>query len=195
MLPPGQFRDRLTPRDLRPTPNHLTPPAALLSTAAVSAADLIIPTSPEPIYEAGGISWEGLYVGARAGGQWFTAANYGVVGGVAGFNFMPADSVVLGAEVTGDYTWNDARQGGEFFVNIRGGFLASEAVLIYALGGMGLYNSSDFAAGLFQLGGGVEFALTDAVSIRGEVTAIGDMVSRPRFFDATKATVGVSYHF
>jgi len=168
--------------------------AALLSTAAASAADLIIPTTPEPIYEAGGFDWEGLYVGARAGGQWFTAATYGVVGGVAGFNFMPADSILLGAEVTGDYTWNDARQGGEFFVNIRGGFLPTEALLIYAIGGMGVY-TSDFNAGLFQLGGGLEFALTDAVTIRGEITGQGDMVTTPRFFDAAKATVGVAYHF
>ncbi|MDV3251791.1 outer membrane beta-barrel protein [Devosia sp. BK] len=170
--------------------------AALLSTAAVSAADLIIPTSPEPIYEAGGVSWEGLYVGARAGGQWFTAATYGVVGGVVGFNFMPADHVVLGAEATADYTWNNVRQGGEYFVNIRGGFLASEAVLIYALGGLGVYNSSDRTVGIFQLGGGAEFALTDAVSIRGEVVGQGDYANNNSpFFDTAKATVGVAYHF
>ncbi|KQN76961.1 porin family protein [Devosia sp. Leaf64] len=170
--------------------------AALLSTAAVSAADLIIPTSPEPIYEAGGFSWEGLYVGARAGGQWFTASTYGVVGGVAGFNFMPADSVVLGAEVTGDYTWNNAFHGGEFFVNTRGGFLLTDAALVYAIGGMGFYTSDNLYIGLYQLGGGVEFAVTDSVTVRGEVVGQGSFTGNiGRFFDSAKATVGVSYHF
>ena len=42
---------------------------ALLSTTAAMAADLIIPTTPEPIMESAGFSWEGLYAGVRAGGQ------------------------------------------------------------------------------------------------------------------------------
>ena len=170
--------------------------AAILSTAAVSAADLIIPTTPQPIYEAGGFDWEGLYVGARAGGQWFTAATYGAVGGVAGFNFMPADSVVLGAELSGDYTWNDNNRGGEFFVNVRGGALVTDAALVYALGGTGFYTSNNNYIGLYQLGGGVEFAVTDAVTVRGELVGQGSFTTNlGRFFDSAKATVGVSYHF
>lgn len=170
--------------------------AAFMSTAAVSAADLIIPTNLQPIYEAGGFDWEGLYVGARAGGQWFTAATYGAVGGVAGFNFMPTDSVVLGAEVSGDYTWNNNARGGEFFVNVRGGFLATDAALVYALAGTGFYTSNNNYVGLYQLGGGVEFAVTEAVTVRGELVGQGSFTPTiGRFFDAAKATVGVSYHF
>jgi len=168
---------------------------ALLSTAAVSAADLIIPTTPEPIYEAAGFSWEGLYVGARAGGQWFPAAGYGVLGGVVGFNYLPTDNLLLGAEVTGDYTWNDTFQGGEFFLNARGGVVVSDVALIYALAGAGFYTNNGNAVGLYQLGAGVEFAVTDAISLRGELAGQGSYVDDGRFFDAYKATAGVAYHF
>lgn len=174
----------------------LTAAVAILSTSAASAADLIIPTTPEPIYETGGFSWDGLYVGARAGGQWFTAATYGAIGGVAGFNFMATDSIVLGAELTGDYTWNSFNSGAEFFLNARGGILATDAALIYALGGMGFYTSGGNYVGLYQLGGGVEFAVTDAVTLRGEVVGQGSFTAPlGRFFDSAKATVGVSFHF
>ena len=170
--------------------------AALLSTASVSASDLIIPVTPEPIYETGGFSWEGLYIGARAGGQWFTAATYADIGGVAGFNFLATDSVLLGAEITGDYTWNDINRGAEFFVNTRAGYLVTDAALVYALGGMGFYTSDNNYIGLYQLGGGVEFAVTDAITVRGELVGQGSFTNPiGRFFDAAKATVGVSYHF
>src|SRR5690606_937144 len=43
--------------------------AAALLVGGAQAADLIIPTTPQPIYEAAGFDWEGLYVGVRAGGQ------------------------------------------------------------------------------------------------------------------------------
>ena len=43
--------------------------AAALLAGGAQAADLIIPTTPQPIYEAAGFDWEGLYVGVRAGGH------------------------------------------------------------------------------------------------------------------------------
>ncbi|SEQ36813.1 hypothetical protein SAMN05428969_2778, partial [Devosia sp. YR412] len=39
--------------------------AAALLVGGAQAADLIIPTTPEPIYEAAGFNWEGLYAGVR----------------------------------------------------------------------------------------------------------------------------------
>ncbi|HEY8575257.1 MAG TPA: hypothetical protein VIL88_02840, partial [Devosia sp.] len=50
---------------------------AVLGSVAAQAADLIIPTTPEPIYEAAGFDWEGLYVGARVGGQFVGAVSGG----------------------------------------------------------------------------------------------------------------------
>jgi len=144
---------------------------AALGTAAASAADLIIPTTPQPIYEAAGFDWEGLYIGARAGGQW-TGGNgytnhtlnstYGVIGAAVGVNFIPVDPFLLGVEVTGDYTWNSVNSGGEFFANLRAGAV-----------------------------------VTDAITVRGELVGQGDFsnAAGDQFFEAAKATVGVFYHF
>jgi outer membrane immunogenic protein len=179
---------------------------AALGTAAASAADLIIPTTPQPIYEAAGFDWEGLYIGARAGGQW-TGGNaytnhtinstYGVIGAAVGVNFIPVDPFLLGVEVTGDYTWNSVNSGGEFFANLRAGAVVTDAALVYAIGGVGVSTVGGGSEGVYQLGAGVEFAVTDAVTVRGEVVGQGDFsnAAGDQFFEAATATVGVFYHF
>jgi outer membrane immunogenic protein len=183
---------------------------AALGTAAASAADLIIPTTPEPIYEAAGFDWEGLYAGVRLGGQWVgtnpygnigagAAITQGVVGAAVGVNFIPVDPLLLGVEVTGDYVWGNDLSTGEFFANLRAGAVVTDSVMIYALGGVGVQTGPAGAgsAGLYQLGGGVEFAVTDAITVRGELVGQGDFanVAPDNFFESTKATVGVFYHF
>ncbi|UYO00299.1 MAG: hypothetical protein KIT02_03505 [Devosia sp.] len=185
--------------------------AAALMVGGAQAADLIIPTTPQPIYEAAGFDWEGLYVGARAGGQ-FVGANagtyaassnsttYGVIGAAVGVNFIPVDPILLGVEVTADYMWNSAApvtSTGEFFANLRVGAVVTDSVLVYALGGVGSQLQGGASQGVYQLGGGVEFAVTDAVTVRGEIVGQGDFASEAgdTFFEAAKATVGVFYHF
>jgi outer membrane immunogenic protein len=170
--------------------------AALLSTAAVSAADLIIPVTPEPIYKAGGFDWDGMYVGARAGGEVFTLATFGVVGAVAGVNFVASDSLLFGVEVSADYTWNNFARGVELYANARAGWLVTDSALVYALAGAGVYTSGGNSIGFYQAGGGVEFAVTDAVTLRGELTGFRSFTSNSgRLFDAAKATAGVFDHF
>ena len=189
--------------------------AAALLAGGAQAADLIIPTTPEPIYEAAGFDWEGLYIGARAGGQFngavsggTTYAGYpasttsGVLGAAVGVNFIPVDPFLIGAEVTGDYIWNNSFSTGEFFANLRAGAVVTDSVLVYAIGGLGTNNRSASGASpavnqaVYQLGAGVEMALTDSVSVRGEVVGQGDFDgASDSFFEATKATVGVFYHF
>jgi outer membrane immunogenic protein len=170
--------------------------AAALLVGGAQAADLIIPTTPIPIYEEAGFDWEGLYVGARAGGQWFGDETYGVIGAAAGVNFVPVDPLLLGVEVTGDYIWAEDYHSGEFFANIRAGAIVTDAVLVYALAGVGAYSDEFGTEGLYQLGGGVEFAVTDAITVRGEVVGQGFMDDTDdEFFDGAKATVGVFYHF
>ena len=184
--------------------------AAALLAGGAQAADLIIPTAPEPIYEAAGFSWEGLYAGVRAGGQ-FTGngtvyagspvnTTSGVLGASVGVNFIPVDPFLIGAEVTGDYIWNNAFSTGEFFANLRAGAVVTDSVLVYAIGGVGVQtgpNNAGGTAGLYQLGGGVEFAVTDAITVRGEIVGQGDFANNgnDQFFDSAKATVGVFYHF
>jgi len=172
---------------------------ALLSVGA-QAADLIIPTTPQPIYEAAGFDWEGLYAGVRAGGVFTnTGANdtYGVLGGVVGVNFLPADPFLVGLEVSGDYIFgNNIDSTGDFFANVRAGAVVTDAALVYAIGGVGVRTSNNVSNSVYQLGGGVEFAVTDVVSVRGEVVGLGDFDgANDDFFESAKATVGVFYHF
>ena len=185
--------------------------AAAIMVGGAQAADLIIPTTPEPIYAPAGFDWEGLYIGARLGGQ-FVGANagayanvsnnttYGVVGAAVGVNFIPMDPVLLGVEVTGDYMWNTAApvtSSGEFFANLRAGAIVTDNALIYALGGIGFNNAAAGTVGVYQLGGGVEFAVNDVITVRGEVVGQGDFATEAgdAFFESAKATVGVFYHF
>jgi outer membrane immunogenic protein len=181
--------------------------AAALLAGGAQAADLIIPTTPQPIYEAAGFDWEGLYVGARVGGQFTgdSASLYattpinttsGVVGAAVGVNFIPVDPFLLGAEVTGDYIWSNDFSSGEFFANLRAGAVVTDSVLVYALGGIGTNTRNNANEGVYQLGGGVELAVTDAITVRGELVGQGDFDggSDP-FFEGAKATVGVFYHF
>jgi len=169
---------------------------AALGTAAASAADLIIPTTPQPIYEAAGFDWEGLYVGARIGGTSYNSVGSGHVGLAAGVNFIPVDPLLLGVEVTGDWVWGNGVNAGEYFANLRAGAVVTDSVLVYAIGGVGGYSGNGFSVGEYQLGAGVEFAVTDAVTVRGEVVGLGDFDgANDNFFEGAKGTVGVFYHF
>lgn len=183
--------------------------AAALMVGGAHAADLIIPTTPQPVYEAAGFDWEGLYVGARIGGQWtndngnYVNSNVGsqtnlVLGAAAGVNFIPVDPLLLGVEVTGDWIWNNNYSTGEFFANVRAGAVVTDKALVYALAGVGASTrNGNTTEGVYQLGGGVEFAVTDAITVRGEVVGQGDFRNEAgdQFFEAAKATVGVFYHF
>lgn len=185
--------------------------AALLSSGAM-AADLFIPTTPEPIYEAAGFSWDGLYAGVEAGGLFngnnagvggggvgilAAGTTNGVIGGVVGVNFTVADPIIIGAELQGDYVWGNAQDSGLFLALARVGAVVTDQVLVYASGGVGSISTGGTSNGVYALGGGVEVAVTDNVSFRGEILGLGDFATGAgdAFFDSAKATVGVFYHF
>ena len=70
---------------------------AAVASSAAFAADLIIPTTPQPIMQtSSGFDWEGLYIGARAGALFADDVTVGAVGAVAGVNFIPADPILAG---------------------------------------------------------------------------------------------------
>lgn len=192
---------------------------AALMVSGAQAADLFVPTTPEPILESAGFSWDGLYAGVQAGGFFsnydvFTPAGvlvesdlgFGVVGAHVGVNFTVADPILVGVELQGNYLWNGDRDIslGEFLALGRLGAVVTDQVLVYAAAGVGYQwgdslvtpgAGGDDNIGIFALGGGVEFAVTDAVSLRGEILGIGDFENGGDFFNGARATVGVSYHF
>ncbi len=175
--------------------------AALLSSGAM-AADLIIPTTPEPIYESAGFSWDGLYAGVEAGGLFGDDVTQGVLGGVVGVNFTVADPIIVGLELQGDYVFenedDDVGDAGLFLALGRVGAVVTDQVLVYAAGGFGVTAIDGDTTGVYALGAGVEFAVADNVSVRGEVLGLGsfdDDDDNDDFFQSAKATVGVFYHF
>ncbi|WIJ23686.1 outer membrane protein [Devosia sp. RR2S18] len=172
--------------------------AATLLVGGAQAADLIIPTTPMPIYEEAGFSWDGMYAGIRAGGIFNDGDDTdGVIGGVVGVNFAAADAFLVGAEVSGDYIWTDGEEDyGQFLASLRAGAVVTDAALIYAIGGVGVNVADGDSDAIYQLGGGVEFLVTENVSVRGEVVGLGDFDGGDDdFFESAKATVGVFYHF
>ena len=178
--------------------------AAALLVGGAQAADLIIPTTPQPIYESAGFSWDGLYAGVNLGGQ-FSEDGVGdsssqfLLGGAVGVNFMVADPILLGAEIQGNYLFenDDFEDAGQFLALARLGAVVTDSVLVYAAGGAGVQFNEDDDAGIYALGGGVEFAATDSVSVRAEILGIGSFEddADDDFFDAAQATIGVFYHF
>lgn len=172
--------------------------AAALLVGGAQAADLIIPTTPQPIYESAGFSWDGLYAGVNLGGQFGDDVDAQVLlGGAVGVNFMVADPILLGAEIQGNYLFenDDFDDAGQFLALARLGAVVTDSVLVYAAAGAGVqFNDADDEA-IYALGGGVEFAATDSVSVRAEILGLGTFDDGDDFFEAAQATVGVFYHF
>jgi outer membrane immunogenic protein len=171
--------------------------AALISGDLASAADLA-PIFKAPIPSPSLTDWSGLYVGANAGGGWekytsefagtanSTSASGGLVGATIGYNFQ-IDRSVFGIE--GDFDWLDLK-GNDFcpagtcavknnsLGTVRGRIgYAGERFLSYVTGGFAFGNievrapllgaTHGFQSG-WTAGVGVEYALTNAWSIKAE---------------------------
>ena len=161
--------------------------AGILATGT-EAADLVI-GGVDPIYNSSLFNFEGFYVGATLGAGAFPVPGIvGTVGGVAGANFALTDAFLAGVEFQGDALWN----GGGFigfdalFLGKLGGYL-SDDMIVYGTGGGGWVAG----VGSYGLGAGIEMAVMDQVSVRGEAMATGTWGGLP---NGGKATVGVLWH-
>ena len=174
--------------------------AALATTipmGTVFAADLItVPTSTPaemPIYEEPGFDWTGFYAGVHGAAQngSTSGVQYGL-GAQAGVNAQ-FDFYLLGAEVAVTGLADNGVVGETSYGQIlaRAGLVVSDNVLVYAAGGYGM----DLGAPAEQdalLGGGVELAVTDSISVRAQYLH-GFPVEGANTKD--QFTVGASYHF
>jgi len=172
---------------------------ALLAVAAVPAAHAAdaftvpdIPvTDPLAVYNDPGFNWSGFYAGVMGVVQDNPAGwEYGP-GIVAGVNTQ-LDYFVLGAEagLTGLTDGTNWRGYGQ--VLGRGGVVVTDEVLAYAALGFG----ADLSATNnrhFLAGGGLEVAVTDAVSIKAQyLRGIPvDAVSTP----VNQFSIGANFHF
>jgi outer membrane immunogenic protein len=159
--------------------------SALLLSAPVFAADLNEPI-PQAPYAApvtsSAFDWTGAYVGANVGYTWANQAagagkdHDGVVGGVfAGYNYQMPNNIVVGGEGEVAYggadplaTWTGAVRG-------RAGY-AFDNILVYGTVG-GLVGQGEMKDGSssetrthvgYQVGAGIEAALTTNVTARAE---------------------------
>lgn len=151
------------------------------------AADPLEPIEMmDPVYDHVS-SWEGFYVGIYGGVQTF-ADVFGMGGVVLGGNIMLSESILAGVEFDARYL-ADGPGFIEVFLDGRLGYTLSDDFLVYAKGGVGLF---DFSTPIYTFGGGLEFMVADGFSIRGEGGAVGAIGDIP---DAFYGSVGLFLHF
>lgn len=174
---------------------------ALLSTTATGgalAADAIglpPPALPAaPVVDSGGFDWNGFYAGVNAGMQNEIGDNNSwTLGGQVGVN-AAFDFVLVGAEVAIDGVFDTPDTYAYGSVLGRAGLLVSNELLAYGVAGYG----SDFGAtngpgNHILAGGGLEFAATDNVSIRGQYTYGWEQSGAGN--DIHKFQLGANFHF
>ena len=163
---------------------------SLLSIAAVRAADPGF--MADPIYDSPMFNFDGVYVGVQAGGMWQWTPAPGVItgdaGAMAGANFSINQSLIAGVEFQGNgfIDMSGLKGWDALFLGHFGGFVTDSAI-IYAAAGAGTTDTTM----VYALGGGVEAAVADQLSVRGEVLALAPWGSMPT---TAKATLGLIWH-
>ncbi len=169
--------------------------AMMLPAGACYAADPIsVPTSTPvemPVHEEVGFDWTGFYAGVYGAAQngETSGSQYGL-GVQAGVNAQ-FDFYLLGAEVAVEGLSGDVGDTTYGQILGRAGLVATDDVLVYAAGGYGM----DLGApeeGDVLLGGGVELAITDDISIEAQYLH-GFPVNGGNAKD--QFTVGANFHF
>ena len=163
--------------------------SALLLSAPVFAADLNepVPAAPYVAPVSTAFDWTGAYVGADVGYDWASKASGAgknhdaVIGGVfAGYNYQIQNNIVVGGEGEVAYggadplaTWTGAVRG-------RAGY-AFDNILVYGTAG-GLVGQGEMKNNGanntrthfgYQVGAGVEAALTNNITARAEYLYTG----------------------
>jgi outer membrane immunogenic protein len=167
---------------------------ALMGGAAAAADAIAIPVASQaqvPLYDDVAFDWNGFYAGVYGVGQVSTegGTEFGL-GANLGVNAQ-FDYFLVGGEVTLQGLTGDTVDTIYGQVVGRAGFVVTDEVLLYAAAGYG----HEFGAPVeddFLLGGGVEFAITDNVSLRAQY-----LHGFPITGDNTKdqITLGAQFHF
>lgn len=162
--------------------------------SSVQAADLILMEADPIIEMASPSGFDGPYAGilGTAGSD---GIPFGGVGVVVGANATVGGSLVLGAELQGTVFFNNVvgYSGAELLALGRVGFAASDAVLVYAAGGVGYFWPVAAAgAPFYAVGVGAEFAVSDDMAVRAEVLGFGDFGVAPTGY---RGTIGLLFQF
>jgi len=153
--------------------------------AVAEAAD-VLHMQPAGAYNPAAFNFNGFYLGAQ-GGALVSGYSGGSLGVVAGANFNVYDPVVLGIEFEGDYIPGSGGASYDFYILGRGGVVITNDLMAYGEIGPGwLGSQSSFAVGV-----GAEYAITDQLSIKGEVQRLSTFGSTP---GATRVQAGLLFH-
>jgi outer membrane immunogenic protein len=169
--------------------------ATTLTMGTAFAADLItVPTSTPvevPVHEEAGFDWSGFYAGVYGVGQngSVSGMQYGL-GVQAGVNAQ-FDFYLLGAEVAVHGLTGGVGNTSYGQILGRAGLVVTDDVLVYAAGGYGLDLGAPEEDDLL-VGGGVEFAVTENVSLEAEYLH-GFPLSGGNAKD--QVTIGANFHF
>lgn len=172
--------------------------SAALTGGAYAADAITYPTTaspePVPVYENAGFDWNRFYAGISAHAQDYdgdtTDWEYGL-GVQAGVNAQ-FDFYLLGGEVSLSGLTNGDTDRTYGQVLARGGLVVTDETVIYAAGGYGV----DLSAATEEhwlAGGGVEFAVTDDVSLRAQY--LHGFGTTDGAADMNQVSFGVNYHF
>lgn len=132
--------------------------------------------------------FSGGYVGAY--GSYDAAAAPAIdtaIGAYAGYNYEAAPNVMVGAEVDAGFDWASIWAAGgsvtNGLVNARAGYVVDPSIMLYAKAGGGWTTAAGGSA-MWDVGAGGEYAVTDTVTVRGEVERL----------DPTAAALATQYN-
>ncbi|WP_196258256.1 outer membrane protein [Pelagibacterium limicola] len=165
---------------------------------AADAIGLPPPAMPAaPVVDYGGFDWNGFYAGVSAGMQNETVSgdNSWTLGGQLGVN-ATFDFVLVGAEVGIEGVFDTPDTYAYGTVLGRAGVLVSNELLAYGVVGYGSdFGAANGSGNHILAGGGLEFAATDNVSIRGQYTYGWEQSGAAGTSDIHKFSIGANFHF
>ncbi|GHA10479.1 hypothetical protein GCM10007989_00800 [Devosia pacifica] len=160
--------------------------AADLNTVAISA-----PSAELPVYDDPAFDWSGFYAGVFTGVQNSDDRDTELALGLnAGVNAQ-FDFYLLGAEVAVQGLTGDIGESVQGQILGRAGLVVTDNVAVYGAGGYGL-DLDDTDEGEYLLGGGVELAVNEDVSVRAQYLHGFDTDGGG---DSNQVTIGAAYHF
>ena len=168
--------------------------AAFPLTGAMAADPITVPTSTPvelPVYEQPTFDWSGFYAGLYGAAQFSSAGGdqfgLGVSAGVnAQFDFY-----LLGAEVAVHGLAGGVGETSYGQILGRAGLVVTDDAVVYAAGGYGIDLGAPNQENVL-LGGGVELAVTDSVSVNAQYLH-GFPLSGGN--ETNQLTLGAKYHF
>jgi outer membrane immunogenic protein len=163
-----------------------------LGAHAADAITLPVAENPVPIYEDAGFDWNGFYAGVYGVGQFSPVGGSQYGAGIAAGVNAQFDFYLVGAEVAVQGLFADTASDTTYGQILgKGGLVVADDVLLYGAAGYG----ADLGAPAeddFLLGAGVEFSVTDDLTIRAQyLHGFALSGANPK----EQITLGANFHF